>query len=91
LRRERESALELTPRTLNPLAAHSLNGALIVNPWNTAETGEAIHQALTMGTDEREEAHRKLFRYVSQYTASHWVRPHLLPPSLSSTRHWTSR
>ncbi|GAA5938889.1 hypothetical protein JCM3775_003155 [Rhodotorula graminis] len=53
-------------------AAHSLNGALIVNPWNTAETGEAIHQALTMGGDEREEAHRKLFRYVSQYTASHW-------------------
>ncbi|TNY17195.1 hypothetical protein DMC30DRAFT_370105 [Rhodotorula diobovata] len=53
-------------------AAHSLNGSLIVNPWNTAETGEAIHQALTMAPDEREEAHRKLFRYVSQYTASHW-------------------
>ncbi|GAA5892546.1 hypothetical protein JCM8208_005847 [Rhodotorula glutinis] len=53
-------------------AAHSLNGALIVNPWNTAETGEAIHQALTMVPEEREEAHRKLFRYVSQYTASHW-------------------
>jgi trehalose 6-phosphate synthase len=55
--------------------AHSLNGALIVNPWNTAETGDAIHQALTMPADAREEAHRKLFRYVSQYTAAHWVRP----------------
>ncbi|BGP26713.1 alpha,alpha-trehalose-phosphate synthase, glycosyltransferase family 20 protein [Rhodotorula toruloides] len=53
-------------------AAHSLNGSLIVNPWNTAETGEAIHQALTMPRDEREENHRKLYRYVSQYTASHW-------------------
>ncbi|GAA5944444.1 hypothetical protein JCM1841_000794, partial [Sporobolomyces salmonicolor] len=53
-------------------AAHSLNGALIVNPWNTAETGEAIYRALTMDPDAREEAHRKLFRYVSQYTASHW-------------------
>ncbi|GEM12763.1 alpha,alpha-trehalose-phosphate synthase, glycosyltransferase family 20 protein [Rhodotorula toruloides] len=52
-------------------AAHSLNGSLIVNPWNTAETGEAIHQALTMPRDEREENHRKLYRYVSQYTASH--------------------
>ncbi|GAA5946468.1 hypothetical protein JCM3765_000256 [Sporobolomyces pararoseus] len=53
-------------------AAHSLNGALIVNPWNTAETGEAIHKALTMTPDQKEEAHLKLFRYVSQYTASHW-------------------
>ncbi|BGP42497.1 Trehalose-6-P synthase/phosphatase complex synthase subunit [Rhodotorula kratochvilovae] len=53
-------------------AAHSLNGSLIVNPWNTAETGEAIHQALTMPAEERADAHGKLFRYVSQYTASHW-------------------
>jgi len=54
--------------------AHSLNGALIVNPWNTAETGEAIHKALTMNAEQKEDAHLKLFRYVSQYTASHWVR-----------------
>ncbi|BGP34365.1 Trehalose-6-P synthase/phosphatase complex synthase subunit [Rhodotorula toruloides] len=25
-----------------------------------------------MPADEREENHRKLYRYVSQYTASHW-------------------
>ncbi|GAA5918668.1 hypothetical protein JCM6882_004181 [Rhodosporidiobolus microsporus] len=53
-------------------AAHSLNGSLIVNPWNTAETGDAIHQALTMEADVKEENYRKLFRYVSQYTAAHW-------------------
>ncbi|GAA5862340.1 hypothetical protein JCM3774_002484 [Rhodotorula dairenensis] len=53
-------------------AAHSLNGSLIVNPWNTAETGEAIHRALTMPKDERSENHTKLYRYVSQYTAAHW-------------------
>ncbi|BGP13497.1 hypothetical protein JCM10213_000695 [Rhodosporidiobolus nylandii] len=53
-------------------AAHSLNGSLIVNPWNTAETGEAIHQALTMEPEVKEENHNKLFRYVSQYTAAHW-------------------
>ncbi|GAA5839318.1 hypothetical protein JCM11251_003950 [Rhodosporidiobolus azoricus] len=53
-------------------AAHSLNGSLIVNPWNTAETGEAIHQALTMKPEVKEENYQKLFRYVSQYTAAHW-------------------
>ncbi|KAG0660328.1 Trehalose-6-P synthase/phosphatase complex synthase subunit [Rhodotorula mucilaginosa] len=53
-------------------AAHSLNGSLIVNPWNTAETGEAIHRALTMPKDEKRENHNKLYRYVSQYTAAHW-------------------
>ncbi|GAA5986522.1 hypothetical protein JCM11641_005227 [Rhodosporidiobolus odoratus] len=53
-------------------AAHSLNGSLIVNPWNTAETGDAIHQALTMEPEVKEDNHRKLFRYVSQYTAAHW-------------------
>ena len=57
---------------LNTLSAHSLNGSLIVNPWNTAETGEAIHRALTMPKDEKRENHDKLYRYVSQYTAAHW-------------------
>lgn len=43
-----------------------------MNPWNTAETGEAIHRALTMPKDEKRENHDKLYRYVSQYTAAHW-------------------
>lgn len=55
-------------------AAHSLNGSLIVNPWNTAETANAINKAVTMPEDARKENHRKLFDYVSKYTASHWVR-----------------
>jgi trehalose 6-phosphate synthase len=54
-------------------AAHSLNGSLIVNPWNTAETANAINRAVTMGPAEREDNHNKLFRYVSKYTAAHWV------------------
>lgn len=65
---------KLTQNARFTSTAHSLNGALIVNPWNTAETGEAIHKALTMNPEQKEEAHLKLFRYVSQYTASHWVR-----------------
>lgn len=54
-------------------AAHSLNGSLIVNPWNTAETANALNHALTMDAAAREDNHNKLFRYVSKYTAAHWV------------------
>ncbi|KAK4055065.1 Trehalose-6-P synthase/phosphatase complex synthase subunit [Microbotryomycetes sp. JL221] len=53
-------------------AAHSLNGSLIVNPWNTAETAHAINRALTMDPLAREDNHKKLARYVSKYTAAHW-------------------
>lgn len=54
-------------------AAHSLNGSIIVNPWNTAEVANAINEAVTMEPKDREENYNKLFRYVSKYTASHWV------------------
>ncbi|ORY54750.1 trehalose-6-phosphate synthase [Leucosporidium creatinivorum] len=53
-------------------AAHSLNGSLITNPWNTAETANALNRALTMDPATREDNHNKLFRYVSKYTAAHW-------------------
>ncbi|KAI5478770.1 alpha,alpha-trehalose-phosphate synthase, glycosyltransferase family 20 protein [Pseudohyphozyma bogoriensis] len=53
-------------------AAHSLNGSLIVNPWNTAEVANAIQKALTMPAETREDNYRNLFKYVSKYTASHW-------------------
>jgi hypothetical protein len=42
------------------LASDILVRDLIVNPWNTAETGEAIHRALTMPKDEKRENHNKL-------------------------------
>jgi len=32
-------------------AAQSLNGSLIVNPWNTEELADAIHDAVTMGDE----------------------------------------
>lgn len=35
-------------------AAQSLSGALMVNPWNTADVAEAIHTALTMSPQERQ-------------------------------------
>ncbi|KAJ3145866.1 Trehalose-6-P synthase/phosphatase complex synthase subunit [Geranomyces michiganensis] len=53
-------------------AAQSLNGSIIVNPWNTAELSQAIHDAVTMPDDLRKANHQKLYRYVTKYTAAYW-------------------
>lgn len=49
-------------------AAQSLNGSLIVNPWNTEEMAEALHEAVTMGDEQRKINYDKLARYVNKYT-----------------------
>ncbi|CAM6032021.1 unnamed protein product, partial [Sphagnum compactum] len=53
-------------------AAQSLNGAIIVNPWNIQELANAFHQALTIPPDIRASNHAKLFRYVSKHTSAYW-------------------
>ena len=53
-------------------AAQSLNGSLIVNPWNTEELANAIHDAVTMTPELREANYRKLERYVFKYTSAWW-------------------
>ena len=53
-------------------AAQSLNGALIVNPWNTEELAGAIHDAVTMSPEQREINFKKLEKYVFKYTSSWW-------------------
>ncbi|KAK4223110.1 family 20 putative glycosyltransferase [Podospora fimiseda] len=53
-------------------AAQSLNGSLIVNPWNTEELANAIHDAVTMSPEQREVNYRKLERYVFKYTSAWW-------------------
>lgn len=53
-------------------AAQSLNGSIIVNPWNTEELANAIHEAVTMPEDIRKANHQKLYRYVTKYTAAYW-------------------
>lgn len=53
-------------------AAQSLNGSIIVNPWNTEELAQAIHDAVTMPDNARKANHQKLFRYVTKYTAGYW-------------------
>lgn len=49
-------------------AAQSLNGSIIVNPWNTEELADAIHDAVTMGDDARQYNYQKLAKYVNKYT-----------------------
>jgi trehalose 6-phosphate synthase len=53
-------------------AAQSLNGALIVNPWNTEELAGAIHDAVTMSPEQREINFKKLEKYVFKYTSAWW-------------------
>ncbi|KAL9103803.1 MAG: hypothetical protein Q9187_008967 [Circinaria calcarea] len=53
-------------------AAQSLNGSLIVNPWNTEELAGAIHDAVTMGDEQRAINFEKLDRYVQKYTSAFW-------------------
>ena len=53
-------------------AAQSLNGALIVNPWNTEELAGAIHDAVTMSPESREINFKKLEKYVFKYTSAWW-------------------
>ncbi|KAF2023504.1 glycosyl transferase [Setomelanomma holmii] len=53
-------------------AAQSLNGSLIVNPWNTEELADAIHDAVTMGDEQRTMNYQKLSKYVRKYTSAWW-------------------
>ncbi|XP_006459234.1 alpha,alpha-trehalose-phosphate synthase TPS1 subunit [Agaricus bisporus var. bisporus H97] len=53
-------------------AAQSLNGSIVVNPWDSQQVADAIHEAVEMDNATRVENHRKLFKYVNKYTAAFW-------------------
>ncbi|KAI5858136.1 glycosyl transferase [Tricharina praecox] len=53
-------------------AAQSLNGSIVVNPWNTEELANAIHEAITLPADLRKANHEKLYAYVTKYTSAFW-------------------
>lgn len=55
-------------------AAQSLNGSIIVNPWNTEELAAAYHEAVTMSDEQKALNFSKLDKYVSKYTRSVWTR-----------------
>ena len=46
-------------------AAQSLNGSIVVNPWDSQQVANAIHEAVTMDLETRGENHRKLFKVLS--------------------------
>lgn len=87
-------------------AAQSLNGSLIVNPYNAEEVANALHTAITMRQELREANQGKLFRYIKKYTSNFWgqsfvsqlqaTNPHSMystspSPILSPTTNSTSR
>lgn len=43
-------------------AAQSLNGSIVVNPWDSQQVADAIFEAVTMDAETRAENHRKLFK-----------------------------
>lgn len=49
-------------------AAQSLNGALVVNPWNTEELAKAYQEAMSMDDDQRAQKFDKLDKYINKYT-----------------------
>ena len=49
-------------------AAQSLNGSIVVNPWNTEELAGALQEAVTMSDEQRALNFAKLNKYVSKYT-----------------------
>lgn len=53
-------------------AAQSLNGSLIVNPWDKFAVADAIHEALTMPHEAKHKNFEKLSAYVQKHTASWW-------------------
>lgn len=53
-------------------AAQSLNGAIIVNPWNTEELSESIKEALTLPQEKKNGNFKKMFDYILKYTSGFW-------------------
>ncbi|CRG90020.1 alpha,alpha-trehalose-phosphate synthase (UDP-forming) [Talaromyces islandicus] len=53
-------------------AAQSLNGSLVVNPWNTEDLAKAYHQAVSMEPGQRAIKYQKLWKYISKYTSAFW-------------------
>ncbi|KZV68196.1 glycosyltransferase family 20 protein [Peniophora sp. CONT] len=53
-------------------AAQSLNGSIVVNPWDSQQVADAIHEAVTKPAEVRAEDHAKLYKYVCKYSAAFW-------------------
>ncbi len=54
-------------------AANEMGEAILVNPMDKKEMGEAIHQALTMDPEEQKQKMERLHKRLREYSVSHWV------------------
>lgn len=52
--------------------AQSLNGAIVVNPWNIEELSDLILESLTIPDEKKKGNFDKMFKYISKYTAAYW-------------------
>ena len=53
-------------------AAHELDGALIVNPYDVDDVANALYQALNMPLDERQERHRRMLGRLRRHDVHDW-------------------
>ncbi|RJE27167.1 alpha,alpha-trehalose-phosphate synthase subunit [Aspergillus sclerotialis] len=53
-------------------AAQSLNGSILVNPWNTEELARAYLEAVSLDNEQRAQKFQKLHKYISKYTSAFW-------------------
>jgi trehalose 6-phosphate synthase len=52
-------------------------GAIGINPFDVGATADALHTALSMPSDEREERHARLRNVVAARTPRDWLREQL--------------
>lgn len=65
-------------------AAQSLNGSIVVNPWDPQQVADAIYEAVTMDAETRAENQRKLFKVSAYCLCWRFV---LMIPSIWETVH----
>lgn len=53
-------------------SAHSLSGAVLVNPWNTEELLDALLASL-QENDDMLRAHQSMYSHVRKFTSRHWA------------------
>ena len=58
-------------------AAEQMTDALLVNPYDTAGTADAIQQALSMPLDERRRRHARLMALVRKFDVHWWAKEYI--------------
>lgn len=58
-------------------AAEQLTDAILVNPYATEDTADAIHRALQMPLEERRERHERLHAQICRYDVHWWSKTFL--------------